>query len=82
LYAENTLRHDDIEAEKLDQSIIKSIIKMIKKREEETRTGRMGGYGGDFLGQLVKVSHSADKTNWITINDLMDDCKNFYTVEQ
>jgi len=49
LYAENTLRHDDIEAEKLDQSIIKSIIKMIKKREEEEMTGGMDGYKVTFM---------------------------------
>jgi hypothetical protein len=49
LHAENTLRHDDIEAEKLDQSIIKSIIKMIKKREEEEMTGGMDGYKVTFM---------------------------------
>ncbi|KAF9674228.1 hypothetical protein SADUNF_Sadunf10G0105700 [Salix dunnii] len=40
---------DDIEAEKLDQSIRNSIIKMIQKRQE-AMTGGMDGYEVIFMG--------------------------------
>jgi PHYB activation tagged suppressor 1 len=50
---------------------------MIKKREA-AMAGEIDGYGSDFLGQLVKVYRSADMTSRITIDDLIDECKNFY----
>ncbi|XP_061973861.1 cytochrome P450 CYP749A22-like [Populus nigra] len=68
---------DDIQSEKLGQLIRNSVIKMIKKREA-AMAGEIDGYGSDFLGQLVKVYRSADMTSRITIDDLIDECKNFY----
>ncbi|KAJ4839537.1 hypothetical protein Tsubulata_047559 [Turnera subulata] len=74
--------NDDIESEKLEQGIRESIIKIIKKREEAAMQGQMDGIGSDFLGQLVKVYGDPDKRNRITVDDLIDECKNFYIAGQ
>ncbi|KAJ4823836.1 hypothetical protein Tsubulata_017989 [Turnera subulata] len=73
---------DDIESEKLEQGIRESIIKIIKKREEAAMQGQMDGIGSDFLGQLVKVYGDPDERNRITVDDLIDECKNFYIAGQ
>ncbi|KAI3962462.1 hypothetical protein MKW92_053291 [Papaver armeniacum] len=42
---------EDIESDRLEREIRKSIIKLIKKREEKAKNGELdGGYGNDYLG--------------------------------
>ncbi|KAL2546602.1 Cytochrome [Forsythia ovata] len=69
---------DDIESEKLEQSLRGSVLIMIKKREHEVTSGRADNFGNDFLGSLLTVHHDADQTNRISVDDMVDECKTFY----
>lgn len=69
---------DDIESEKLGQSLRDSVLSMIKKREDEVMSRRANNFGNDFLGSLLTVHHDADRTNRISIDDIVDECKTFY----
>ena len=44
--------------------------------------GQMDKIENDFLGQLLKVYGDPDERNRMTINDLIDDCKNLYVAGQ
>ncbi|XP_065860615.1 cytochrome P450 CYP749A22-like isoform X1 [Euphorbia lathyris] len=66
---------DEIEAEKLEQGMKECILKMVKKREEETN-GNTESYGNDYLGVLMKKNREADEK--ISIQDIVDECKTFY----
>lgn len=50
----------------------------MKKRESNVMTGEAEGYGNDLLGVLMKAYHSADETQKISLDDLVDECKTFY----
>ncbi|KAJ8760493.1 hypothetical protein K2173_015160 [Erythroxylum novogranatense] len=73
---------DDDESDKLEKGLRKCIIELVKKREDEARRGEPGFYGHDFLGQLMKLYHETDKAKRITLDDLIDECKNFYIAGQ
>ncbi|XP_055809866.1 cytochrome P450 CYP749A22-like [Solanum dulcamara] len=64
---------DEIESEKLEQGIRDSIIRVIKKREEE-KIGEELNFGSDFLGKLLE----AYQDYGISIEDIVDECKTFY----
>ncbi|XP_026407645.1 cytochrome P450 CYP749A22-like [Papaver somniferum] len=66
---------DDIESDRLEQEIRKSILGLVQKREE---TRRNGGYGSDYLGMLMKATHEADEKKRISVDDMIDECKTFY----
>ncbi|XP_059650949.1 cytochrome P450 CYP749A22-like [Cornus florida] len=72
---------DDIEADKLEQGIRDSIIRIIKKREEGM-TEEVDSFGTDYLGLLVKAYHDADEKNRITVENVIDECKTFYLAGQ
>ncbi|KAK3222802.1 hypothetical protein Dsin_009827 [Dipteronia sinensis] len=55
-----------------------SFIKMIKKREEKVKMGKLDNYGNDFFGSLLQAYHDTDKTKKISIDDMIDECKTFY----
>ena len=68
---------DEKESDKLQQAMRESIIRIVKKREkliceEEDK------FGSDFLGLLVKANHDEDEKKRITIDEIVDECKNFY----
>ncbi|KAI3970763.1 hypothetical protein MKX01_024410 [Papaver californicum] len=71
---------DDIETDRLEREIRKSIIGLIKKREEKVNRGELegGGYGSDYLGVLVKAYHESDSNKKISVDDMIDECKTFY----
>ncbi|KAG8654209.1 hypothetical protein MANES_05G109200v8 [Manihot esculenta] len=73
---------DDVEGDRLEHGIRDSILKMIKKREEEAKLRQVDSYGSDFLGVLIKASKDVDKTKQISIEDLIDECKTFYIAGQ
>ncbi|XP_030449666.2 cytochrome P450 CYP749A22-like [Syzygium oleosum] len=73
---------DEVKAEKLEKGVRDSIIQMIKKREKKVMAGEVDGFGDDFLGQLVKALHDADKSKKITVDNLVDECKTFYIAGQ
>ncbi|KAA8532859.1 hypothetical protein F0562_033024 [Nyssa sinensis] len=69
---------DQIEADKIEQSIRDSITEMIKKREEKVMRGETESFGCDFLGSLIKAQHDSDKTKRVCIDEMIDECKTFY----
>ncbi|MCL7024824.1 hypothetical protein MKW94_009191 [Papaver nudicaule] len=70
---------EDIESDRIEREIRKSIIGLIKKREEKVNRGELeGGYGNDYLGILVKAYHESDDSKKISVDDLIDECKTFY----
>ncbi|XP_004297207.1 PREDICTED: cytochrome P450 734A1-like [Fragaria vesca subsp. vesca] len=74
---------DETEAEKLDQGIRDSILKIIKEREAKAmKTGEEGNFGQDFLGMLLKAHHDADVNQRITVEELIDECKTLYFAGQ
>ncbi|XAR55947.1 11-oxo-beta-amyrin 30-oxidase [Bertholletia excelsa] len=70
--------HDDIESDKIEQTIRDSIIGMIKRRQDMVMTGDAESFGSDFLGSLMKANHEADKSNKISVDNIIDECKVFY----
>lgn len=73
---------DDIESENLEKRVRESIIKMMKKREEEATSGQLDGYGNDFFGLLLKAYHDPDNSKKISMDDLIDECKTIYVAGQ
>ncbi|KAI8527479.1 hypothetical protein RHMOL_Rhmol12G0078600 [Rhododendron molle] len=55
---------------------------MIDKQEEKVMRGEKNNYGTDFLESLIKANHDPDETNRISIDDMVDECKNFYLAGQ
>ena len=77
-YSKLLKTNDDIESDKLEQDIRDSIIKVVKKRESNVLTREAESYGNDLLGILMRAYHSADETQKISLDDLIDECKTFY----
>ncbi|KAI3867385.1 hypothetical protein MKX03_036512 [Papaver bracteatum] len=70
---------EDTESDRLEREIRKSIIRLIKTREEKVKRGELeGGYGNDYLGVLVKAFHESDDNKKIYVDDMVDECKTFY----
>lgn len=55
-----------------------SIMALVRKREEKVLTGESNTFGTDFLGSLLSVHHDAVKSNRISIDDVIDECKVFF----
>ncbi|WCJ22068.1 Cytochrome P450 CYP749A22 [Euphorbia peplus] len=70
---------DDAEWDEHEQEIRRTIIEMVRKREE---SGEVSSYGDDFLGLLMKAYKDEDKNKKIDIDDMVDECKNFYIAGQ
>ncbi|KAK4479838.1 hypothetical protein RD792_015380 [Penstemon davidsonii] len=73
---------DDIEAEKIEKLLHESIMGIVRKRENEVKTGRANDFGNDFLGSLLKVHHDSDQNNQISAVEIIDECKIFYFAGQ
>ncbi|XP_011101783.1 cytochrome P450 CYP749A22-like [Sesamum indicum] len=69
---------DDIESDKIEQSLRDSLMVILRKREEKVLTGQADNFGSDFLGSLLRVHHDADKKNRISLDDVIDECKVFF----
>ncbi|KAM7468452.1 hypothetical protein LguiB_016014 [Lonicera macranthoides] len=69
---------DEIEAEKLEQGIKKSILDFVNRRVEEAKNGEIDNYGSDYLGQLVEIGHHSDKDKRITLEQMVDEIKALY----
>ncbi|KAL3564903.1 hypothetical protein D5086_032949, partial [Populus alba] len=72
----------DIEFENLEAKIRKSFMNMMKRREKDALLGELDGYGHDLFGLLLKAYHDSDETKKISLDDLIDQCKNFYLAGQ
>ncbi|KAK9149116.1 hypothetical protein Scep_007873 [Stephania cephalantha] len=70
---------DEIESDKLELQVRKSIIEIVRKKEEEMRLeGSNSSEGCDFLGLLIKATQETDEEKKISIDDVIDECKTFY----
>ncbi|KAM7461969.1 hypothetical protein LguiA_030090 [Lonicera macranthoides] len=66
---------DEIEAEKLEDRIKKSILDFVNRRVEEVKNGEIDNYGSDYLGQLLDTVHQLDKEKRITMQQMVDEIK-------
>ncbi|WCJ22072.1 Cytochrome P450 CYP749A22 [Euphorbia peplus] len=74
---------DDIESERMEQEIRQSVMNMISKREEKALMGQSDlNFGNDFLGLLIKANHESNVSKKISVDELIDECKNFYVAGQ
>ncbi|CAL5382268.1 unnamed protein product [Camellia sinensis] len=68
---------DDKESETIEKGIRDCIVEIIKKREK-LKIGEIERCESDFLGKLLEANHDKDKDKWISIEDMVDECKTFY----
>nr|URF53675.1 cytochrome P450 [Trichosanthes cucumerina] len=69
---------DDLEGERLEKRMKECFMEIIKTREEKLMNGEADGYGNDFLGLLVKAKNDPEKSQRISVEDIVDECKTFY----
>lgn len=69
---------DDIEADKLEKGIKKSILDLVNKREQKLKNGEADDYGSDYLGQLVKIANDSDEKKRISLEQMVDEIKALY----
>ncbi|KAK8948628.1 Cytochrome P450 734A1 [Platanthera zijinensis] len=70
---------DEVEAEKIEQDIKASVLKLIMAREKRKESGDGDDYGDDLLGSFMRAHH---ETGSITVDDIVDECKTFYFAGQ
>ncbi|XP_076898059.1 cytochrome P450 CYP749A22-like [Bidens hawaiensis] len=70
---------DDAEADKLQAGIDYHIRQMIRNKEKTIISGDQDDSMMDYLGLLLKAHHDNDDTYKLSIQDIIDDCKNFYS---
>ncbi|KAK6931017.1 Cytochrome P450 [Dillenia turbinata] len=75
-------KSDDIEAEKLEKGIGDLVIEIVRKREAKVDKGEMENFGSDFLGALLTAKHDTDEKKSISVEELVAECKTFYTAGQ
>nr|XP_043625846.1 cytochrome P450 CYP749A22-like [Erigeron canadensis] len=68
---------DEIEADKLEKAIKRSILAIVKKRKANTDEGD-DEFGNDFLGQIVKIANHSDESKRITVGQMIDELKAIY----
>ncbi|XP_073135851.1 cytochrome P450 CYP749A22-like isoform X2 [Henckelia pumila] len=68
---------DEVEAEKLEKGIKDSVMELVKKRES-LPNAKLGDFGSDYLGQLVKIRHESDIKKRITPEQMIDEIKVIY----
>nr|XP_011460709.1 PREDICTED: cytochrome P450 CYP749A22-like [Fragaria vesca subsp. vesca] len=75
---------DEVEAEKLEKEIRKTILEIVKKRENKAVAQQDElNFGGDFLGLLLKDHHVDSNDRYrFTIDDIIDQCKALYFAGQ
>ncbi|CAI9096417.1 OLC1v1032564C1 [Oldenlandia corymbosa var. corymbosa] len=69
---------DEIESDKIEQSLRETIMSIVKKREDGVKMAKTDDFGRDFLGSLLKVHHAAEIKSRISVDNIVDECKTFY----
>ncbi|XP_030473210.1 cytochrome P450 CYP749A22-like isoform X2 [Syzygium oleosum] len=69
----------EIEAEKLEKGLREAVLKIIKRRQQKMNSGEMESYGNDFLGLLLTAMHDVDENKKITFDNVIAECKTFYS---
>lgn len=67
---------DEKESDELEEGIKDCIVKIIKKREQRNGEEEENS-NGDFLGKLLEANRISSK-KWISLEDIVDECKTFY----
>ncbi|CAA0833047.1 cytochrome P450- family 709- subfamily B-polypeptide 1 [Striga hermonthica] len=65
---------DEVEAEKLEQKIKSSILEITNTRENK----RLRNFGGDYLGQLIRISRDSNAKKRITTDQMIDEIKTIF----
>ncbi|KAK9921909.1 hypothetical protein M0R45_030402 [Rubus argutus] len=73
---------DEIEGDKVEKEIRNSILEIAKKREKKEVTEKKDSFGSDFLGLLLKAHHDADDGSKISVDDVIDQCRQIYFAGQ
>ncbi|KAI3671912.1 hypothetical protein L1987_87109 [Smallanthus sonchifolius] len=68
---------DEIEAEKLEKAIKKSILDIVKSRKVNMDEG-VDEFESDYLGQLVKMANDSNESKRITVEQMIDELKAVY----
>ncbi|KAJ9564010.1 hypothetical protein OSB04_009170 [Centaurea solstitialis] len=68
---------DEVEAEKLEKTIKKSILEIVKKRKANMGEGD-DEFGSDYLGQLVKIADESNGSKRISVEQMIDEIKAIY----
>ncbi|XP_024988569.1 cytochrome P450 CYP749A22-like [Cynara cardunculus var. scolymus] len=68
---------DEIEAERLEQTIKKSILEIVMKRKASMSEG-VDEFGSSYLGQLVKIADDSNGSKRISIEQMIDEIKAIY----
>ncbi|GER50467.1 cytochrome P450, partial [Striga asiatica] len=74
--------HDDIEADRVEKLLHDSIMEIVKKRQDEVKTGGAHNFGNDFLGSLLKSHDDMGLGGPISAAEIIDECKTFYFAGQ
>ncbi|CAH1429171.1 unnamed protein product [Lactuca virosa] len=69
--------NDEIEAEKLEKAIKRSILNIVEKRKADADEDA-DDFGSDYLGQLVKIANDFNEKKKITIEQMIDEIKAIY----
>lgn len=70
----------NIKSWKLDKEIKRSLVKLIKRREENLNNGneeRIEKGPKDLLGLMIEASSNNNNTN-VTVDDIVEECKSFF----
>ncbi|KAI7725332.1 hypothetical protein M8C21_029680 [Ambrosia artemisiifolia] len=70
---------DDVESDKLQAGIEYLIMQMIRNREKTISSGDEDKSATDYLGLLLKEHHDNDDNYKLSIQDVIGDCKTFYS---
>ncbi|CAK9142458.1 unnamed protein product [Ilex paraguariensis] len=66
-----------MESEKLEEGIRDCILEIIKQKEP-VKKGEIESYESGFLGKLLEANHETNKNKWISVEDIVDECKTIY----
>lgn len=73
---------DHMESEKLEKGIRQSIMKIVKQRQNKVKNGEDENFGSDYLGLLLQAYHDDNENKWISMHDVVDECKLVYFAGQ
>ncbi|KAL7110418.1 hypothetical protein ACP275_05G025100 [Erythranthe tilingii] len=71
---------DDRESDKMEKEIQDFFLRILDQRKKETtREARENGFGDDYLGSLLRANHDPVVKKRISVQEIIDECKPFYS---
>lgn len=55
------------------------MLEIVKKRERLSKAGEINSYGEDFLGLLLKAHYDSNENVKLSIEEVLDECKTYYS---